>query len=550
MKLLSNLKSLVIKSLNNKRLIGIAVILVITIFGVRFIIGGHAATPSSSISASSGTLSGQTSIQKDSSGNYVNFGPSFNYGFDFSDAGPDYNTMPYQDSAAKLNYNPAVDSAKLVLAKFSGSFMDVSINGFGSQTDPQDSQCNPRTTPPYNVCSPVAVADSTNTDISSIKSRIKIVTDANGEPVITLVQAPAWMYLPANCPNGLAGNINGNLDENFNTTTTPFTLPPCPDNYPAFASLSAYIAKSFPQVKHFVVWSEVRDFYNPAAKVYDAASYTALYNDVYTAIKKVRPDAQVGGPYAALSADPCPITPACNTISTLSGTYGYVNQIMLDVLKYWLQNKTGADFLAVDGGTEIAKANNSKGDGTITDPLTSSEKYAFVDKWIESQTGYNNLPIWWMESHIAPSFGLDSNGTTIPCLPDSMPSGTTCWSDAQGAAARIATLILMNSSGATVGMQWQAQSQADWPDEGLWTSTQLSNGTGGQATVLANDLGIALPVLNQRLTRINGQPTGVIAASESSKLILVNTLNTTQTATVNNTSISLNPDEVKVIALP
>ena len=60
-----------------------------------------------------------------------------------------------------------------------------------------------------------------------------------------------------------------------------------------------------------------------------------------------------------------------------------------------------------------------------------------------------------MESHIAPASG---------------------WTEQQGAAARIATLILMNTSGATVGMQWQPQEQSRWPDEGLWTSVSQPDG--------------------------------------------------------------------------
>jgi len=188
-----------------------------------------------------------------------------------------------------------------------------------------------------------------------------------------------------------------------------------------------------------------------------------MYNDVYKAIKAVRPDAMVGGPYATMSSytSPHPYT----SDSTLHGNWGYIDANAQDALTYWLTHNAGADFIAVDGKTEIAAADSAG----ITDPLTASEKYAAVDEWIRARS---SLPIWWMESHIQPDSG---------------------WTDQQAAAARIATLMFMNSSGASVGMQWQPQEQIGWADEGLWTSTKISGG--GKPTTLANVLLQSMPIL-------------------------------------------------------
>jgi hypothetical protein len=435
---------------------------------------------------------------------------SFNYGFDLSQQEPDPAT---QDAQARSNNPAAVASALNVFSKFSGSFVDQSIDSFGAGRNPQ----------PRPVRAPT-LPNASNTHLSAIASRLKLITRAGGVPVITLIQAPAWMY--TGCSEG---SVNGTEDININSPKVkPFQLPPCPANYQSFANLAAYIAQSFPQVKYFLVWSEMRDFNNPATKAYDAASYTTMYNDVYTAIKKVRPNALIGGPYASMTAY---ATQQPNTdSSTLHGDWGWMDPNMQNVLAYWLQNKVGAQFIAVDGRTEVASvdvpngssgaANNPNGNASTTDPLTASGVYTAVDQWIKSQSP---LPIWWVESHIAPASG---------------------WTEAQGAAARVATLALMNSSQASVGMQWQPQQESDWPDEGLWTSTETAGG--GQRTALADDLLKVLPILKQPMTVISGQPTGVLAATEGNNLLLVNTNSASATSHIGRTSIHLDPGAVVV----
>lgn len=407
---------------------------------------------------------------------------SFNFGFDFSNQEPD---PPTQDSQDVNNFPSSVAAAKQVMAKFAGNIFDQSIYGFGAQNDPEP------TLGQYNL--------------SSITPRINLITSEGGVPVITLVGAPNWMYSKSCNPNPTDGAYT----------------PPCPVYYQDFANLSAYIAKSYPQVKYFVVWNEFKGFYTKN-KTIDYTDYTNLYNDVYKAIKQVRPDALVGGPYAPFSSFVCSQTG--NYSKTLNGSWGCIDQSIQNAFSYWLAHKIGADFVAIDGATIIAKTN----DASLTNPLIASQKYAAVDQWIRSQT---NLPIWWMESHIAPNKG---------------------WSMSEGAAARIATLILMNTSGATVGMQWQPQEQTEsltgkkvvWPDEGLWTTTEVQGG--GQATPLANELIEAASILKQPLSLVNGEPSGVIVAKNKAGTILVNTNNLPAKAIVNNQSENLKADQVLV----
>ncbi len=462
-----------IKPPHNHRLAKVSlVILIVLLAGAGYLLlHKHNSKQTSSVAATS------TPTQA------ISASSTFTYGFDFSDQGPDATT---QDTVAKGNNPQAVASALRVLAGFKGSMMDQSIYGFGAQVNPEP------TLGSYNL--------------NSITPRLNMITTAGGKPVITLVQAPSWMHDGSGDPNNLSS----------------FATPPSPDHYKDFAALSAHIAQAYPQVKYFVVWSEMRGFYNNKTKTIDAANYTAMYNDVYTAIKAVRPDAQVGGPYATMTSYSTP--QAGTTASTLHGDWGYIDPNAQTALSYWMSHKIGADFLAVDGATEIAKADNA----ALTDPLTASQKYAAVDQWIKSQT---NLPIWWMESHIAPSSG---------------------WSQQQGAAARIATLALMSSSGASVGMQWQPQEQTVsvggaqvWPDEGLWTSTL--NPGGGQPTVLAQLLPKALAIISHPTTVVNGQPTGVLVVKSSFGTLIVNTTSGNASAIVGGSKISLTPGDVKTL---
>jgi hypothetical protein len=332
-------------------------------------------------------------------------------------------------------------------------------------------------------------------------------------------------YAVGQCPGG--DSSSGCMSDPGNTSL--FATPPCPAHYEDFAKLAAYIAKSFPQVKYFVVWSEMRGFYNNQTKSTDATNYTNLYNDVYSSIKNVRSDALVGGPYADWVTTPCnqpPNFPQACTQGSISGSWGSISHDTMQAVQYWLANKVGADFIAMDGGTEIASKcttsisagySCSSGNNISIDPVTASQKYAAVDGWVQSQT---NLPIWWMESHIQPA-----------------PSTPTQWTDQQAAAARIATLIIMNASGASVGMQWNPQDSPTWADEGLWTDTNTSNG--GQATTLGNELAGLLPEIREPLSLVSGQPSGVLVATNSSNVIMVNTNNSSSTAFYGNEKVDL-----------
>lgn len=353
-------------------------------------------------------------------------GRTFSYGYDLASAVPSGGAEDPDGSAGE------------VARTIPGAFEDVPIMGWGVG--------NPEPSPGvYNF--------------STIARQIAFVESTGGIPVITLCAAPDWMK----------GGQPGVTD------WSQIDVAPLPQYFQDFADLSAAIADAFPQVKYFVVWNEMKGFWDQATNSWDAADYTSLYNDTFRAIKTVRPGALVGGPYVSIESRSGP----SSTPATPSGPWGHLDPVSLSAISYWLAHKVGADFIAVDGRAFTQDA------GLTTDPLTSTEKYAAADRWLSDQTA---LPIVWMESHV---------------LPD--PSVAT---QQQQAALRIAVLLQMASSGASLGMQWDPDESAAW-DEGLWAST---NATTVQPTVLAQELPPALAVLAAPVTLVAEQP-GTLEAS-------------------------------------
>jgi hypothetical protein len=386
--------------------------------------------------------------------------PRFSYGFDFAQQGPYASTEP---NAA------AVASARRVLSSITGMYEATPIMYWGLP-DPEPA--------PGRF------------DLSAIAGRVRLITSTGGIPVVTLCGAPGWMK------NGTGPNVA-----------------PTPEHYQDFATLAAKIARAFPEVKYFVVWNEFKGFWSTADNNWDIKGYTTMYNDVYRAIKRVRPDAWVGGPYA--TTPPLATPGRGNLPSTPHGPWGYLDQRTLDAIRYWLANKAGADFLAVDG-------RDYPHTGPITSPLAATEKYAATTVWLRQQS---QLPIWWMESHIQPP-----------------GSG---WSDNQAAAIRVAALVQMASRGARVGMQWQPEQGATSDDDaGLWTSTRSPEG--GQPTVLARILPGVLEVLGRKVRLVPGQPPGVLVASGPGGTIALNTTTAAATAVVNGTRMPLGPGQVRV----
>ncbi len=279
-------------------------------------------------------------------------------------------------------------------------------------------------------------------DFSAMDRRIDFVRKTGGTPVVTLCCAPDWMK------GGKAGA--GNTDWSQSSLETA----PERSHYKDFAALAATVAKRYPDVRHFIVWNEFKGFWNNGEGRWDYEGYTELYNLVYKALKKVDKDIMVGGPYLVMdSLDPRQEDGASTTVK---GTWGAMDQRVLDAFDYWNKNKAGADFVVVDGSSY------TNDDEMLPDEFAATDKLTAVGEWVRART--HDLPLWWAEYYVEPADGKDErNG----------------WSETHRVAVQAAGMIAMVKGGASSGFYWNPEDEKGTDCPGcLWTPTDTAAGGG------------------------------------------------------------------------
>jgi hypothetical protein len=260
-------------------------------------------------------------------------------------------------------------------------------------------------------------------DWGSLDERIQLIEDTDGTPVITLCCSPGWMT-----PGG------EDWPEHYQA--------PMPQHYDEFAKLAAETAERYPQVTHFQVWNELKGFWNDELNRWDYEGYTELYNQVYAAVKAVRPDARLGGPYVSLNT----YADCTHDCSDLTGAWGTIDQRDLDAMQYWLLNADGAEFFTVD-------AWSSTKDGYYPPPRQTKQKFRAITEWITART---DLPVWWSEFYAPAAAG----------------------SEASTVAHMRAAIEGMRNGGASVALFWGPECQSELPC--IWTPTSTPGG--GQPT--------------------------------------------------------------------
>lgn len=349
-------------------------------------------------------------------------------------------------------------------------------------------------------------------DFSEMDRRIDFMRKSGGTPVVTLCCSPDWMK------GGKAGANNTNWSQ--------AALETAPDraHYADFAALAATVAKRYPDVRHFIVWNEFKGFWNDGKARWDYEGYTELYNLVYKALKKVDKDILVGGPYLVMdSVDPRQTE---NASTALKGTWGAMDQRVLDAFDYWNRNKAGADFVVVDGSSY------TKDDDLLPNEFAATDKFTAVSRWVREQT--HGLPLWWAEYYVEPADGNDER---------------TGWSETHRVAVQAAGLIAMARGGATSGFYWNPEKEKGTDCAGcLWTPTDRAGG------------GAALPMLDlvSRFSRafapgatyatVSVAPDDVpnvrVLATDKAVLV-VNTLNRSINAQVDGKRFDMRAYEVK-----
>jgi hypothetical protein len=217
-------------------------------------------------------------------------------------------------------------------------------------------------------------------DWTTLDFRMDAIRRSGAIPVITLCCAPDWMK----------GGKSGATD------WARIEAAPLRQHFDDFAALSAEVAKRYADVDYFLVWNELKGFFDNAQNRWQYEAYTELYNKVYDAVKRVRPTAKIGGPYVVVDTVANPAN--SSHPSTLAGPWGAFDSRPLDVIEYFLKNARAADFLVIDGGIRPKNA------ALTTDPVQALEKFAAIQQWIRARS---NLPIWWAEFYPQPGDRLD-----------------------------------------------------------------------------------------------------------------------------------------------
>lgn len=331
-------------------------------------------------------------------------------------------------------------------------------------------------------------------DWSTLDERIALIESTGAEPVLTLCCAPDWMK----------GRPEGTTDWSI------LDLAPLPEHVEDFAALSAAAAARYPQVTRFQVWNEMKGFYDPATNAWNSAAYTSMYNAVYHAVKAVRPDAQVGGPYAPL--DLWSDAATASHPSSLRGPWGVVDQRPLDVIEHWLAHADGGDFVTLDGWIK------TRDRGLLIDPFEATDVYRVVTEWLRERT---DLPIWWSEVHVAD------------------PS----WSLAHQDAVTTTALMAMAQAGASLALLWSPQADLDGCAGCLWSDPDLGpvEPTPLSRTVAA--WSACIPVGARWVDAASSAPKRVAVEATGAGMLLVN-------RSAGQVRIDLESEETSFVMLP
>jgi hypothetical protein len=348
-------------------------------------------------------------------------------------------------------------------------------------------------------------------DWSSLDARVALMQATGATPVITLCCAPDWMK----------GGRPGQTD------WQRLAVAPAPVHFEDYARLAAAVAQRYPDVKRFQVWNEMKGFWDRSARRWDAAAYTRLYNAIYDAVKAVRPDAQLGGPYVVL--DSWRAGEHKTRATEASGAWGGFDQRPLDVVRYWLAHAHGADFIALDG------ANGRNKDGWPAGPFAGCDAFAAAARWLRAlgRSGYplaRTLPLVWSEWTAAPSAehaGLNqSNAIMASCMITTLRSGA-------------AAVLIWSPEGDRSGHGFP---------EALWTSSAHAGGgrpTPWAATQRAFRTAFP-PGMTLLATRVVGGPVDALASPRH--LLLVNRSRVARRVRADGHELRLGPWGVRLLA--
>ena len=372
-----------------------------------------------------------------------------------------------------------------------------------------------------------------------LDQEIKRAADKGLQPTVTLAMAPGWM-------EGV--RLAGNPD--ITTHPTDFTSDyynarVTTDQMPQWLQLVDAIVRRYSvapyNVRTFDIWNEFKGYYNIDANNYDAGTYagtlhkadmgyTYFYNRTRAQILAsaqaagVTSGIRTGGPYvvgelwSTSDVGGYPVTDGRGSANnTLSGakSYGYVDGRPLDAIKTWLQNKTGAEFLAL-------RFSNETRSGSVMGSDWASLNYeSDLAQWIRglpesTYPGSTTLPLWNAEHYTYVS------------------SDTT--SDAKKAA--------FSAESYRIGVRNGYESMLRWGPQGLdgvnlWSAPSSGGGQAGNAAevekLFKQNFASGTTLYPENIS----DQSKVSALANSTHTLLINKTNTAITVSVNGNAITL-----------
>ncbi len=262
---------------------------------------------------------------------------------------------------------------------------------------------------PSNLCPTEGDISAPNN--AALSPFIQDMVDAGAtQPMIILCRAPGWA-------------------KSSGVTSDDFAVIPSKED--SWATLCASVADYFdgtgghPYVQHFVVWNEMKGYYVPPvgdpsraaweaiwgtsalSNEWDYIHYLSMYNKVYNAIKAVRSDALIGGPYVPMDSGSS--AGVMSHPSSLTFTGGVIDQRALDVFTYFKNNAVGYDFLTCDGGHE-----NKFGTAQPENPNLMVSKFWKVWDWVRDNI-HATAPMYWIETYVHTSMDSPWNFSLSDC---------------------------------------------------------------------------------------------------------------------------------------
>jgi len=317
----------------------------------------------------------------------------------------------------------------------------------------------------------------------SLDKRIALIRSMGGNPVITLCTAPGWMKTSG---------------EDFPHQTGPDSWADdrVADNHVKdFAELSKKVVLRYPDVKYFQIWNEYKGYWDKTRDNWDSVRFTDFYNAVYDAVKSVRPDAQLGGPYYPFDGPKPKDWP---------------------VIDYWFQHKHGADFVCFDGW--IAGYPPTRERSEEARKMTLTDYFGKIATQFRSRT---TLPIWISEFY----GGWSSN-----------PQFT--------AANHASCYLRALESGVSEVLLWDAELQ-EW--NYLFTKTKTAEG--GQASPhyrVVNTFNNYFGPGTQLFKATSSSPDVEVLAS-ATKTLLINKRDASVTVRLNGLEVVMSAYEVRLL---